>query len=59
MQIIRTKSHIITAYGVGRGNAPTQVYSVGHLWAVFSFLKVNKNETHLKGSLRCDTCPLV
>lgn len=56
MQFIRTKSHIITAYGVGRGNAPTHVYCVGHLRAVFSFLKVNKHETHIERSYLRDLC---
>ena len=54
MHFRQQKSVIITAYGVGSGNAPAHVYCVGHLLAVFSFLKVNKHEKHFKGSQICD-----
>ena len=45
---------IITAYGVGRGNAPARVVRVGHLRAVFHFLTNYNYVTHLKGSQICD-----
>lgn len=48
----------IAVYGVGRGNAPALMLSAGHLWAVSYFLNQHY-DTHLKRSLRCDTCPLV
>ena len=54
MQFKKTKTQIITAYGVGSGNAPAHVYCVGHLLAVFSFLKVNNYVTRFKGSQNCD-----
>lgn len=56
MQINRQKHNVITAYGVGSGNAPAQVCCVGHLLAVFSFLKTNKYEKHIERSYLCDLC---
>ena len=49
-----------TAYGVGRGNAPKPYFlGLGHLWAVFLFLKIKSYDTHIDGSLRSDSCPLI
>lgn len=48
------KKTIITAYGVGRGNAPARVFRVGHLRAVFHFLTKHIYVTHFKGSQTCD-----
>ena len=56
MQFNRQKHNVITAYGVGSGNAPTLcIESVGHLLAVFSFLNLN-HEKHIERPYLCDLC---
>ena len=48
------QSQFITAYGVGRGNAPALITSAGHLWAVLYFL--NRYVTLVERSQTCDPC---
>lgn len=46
-----------TAYGVGCGNAPEPYFvGLGHLWAVFLFLKIQSYDTHVERSQTCDPC---
>lgn len=49
------QSQFIAAYGVGRGNAPALMLSVGHLRAVFYFLNQHY-VTHVERSQTCDPC---
>lgn len=53
MLLFASKFNTITVYGVGRGNAPAPMMSVGHLRTVFYFLN-HHYVTHLKGSQICD-----
>ena len=47
------QSQFISAYGVGRGNAPALTVSVGHLRAVFYSLNYSY-VTHIQRSQICD-----
>ena len=47
------QSQFISAYGVGRGNAPALSVSVGHLRAVFYYLDYTY-VTHIQRSQTCD-----
>lgn len=51
----KLQSQFITAYGVGRGNAPARAIRVGHLRAVSYFL-TNSYVTHVERSQTCDPC---
>lgn len=47
------QSQFIAAYGVGSGNAPARMMSVGHLRAVYYSLN-HHYVTHIEKSQTCD-----